>query len=426
MYLRKISLSVLDIKEKDVIYRNENVHIPVKAAKLFLPHRTGGAVMLLSRLLSGMHIAKERKNYAAPLSITAYTSPVHGRSASIPVRFHDNYGNKYNWLNFKGIGRTGSSGFKKRITIKMPFSKREIREDDFGLLTLGHANRDCTIANKLLELGMRTSPILYIIELRQLPGKDGKMHPVEELIPKSKNLEDTPVVIVRGMRNFLRLWDVYEADSRDRDLLIKKAIEYVNREGKATIRDRREYLSWLSSTVGEQLSILYSVGAYHKYINGHNITLAGEILDLGSVASHKLIEGDMKVSLTDIWKDVQNAYWELHDLVELLSLDDEKETALGRFLRRYLECAAEKSFSRAEAAELKDGIADFCNRLPLKYVKNSISDDGIHQKSLDLAWGLLVAINGGYHEAKRFLEGNAKKETMTFMRANTKHAAHGQ
>lgn len=408
MYLREISLGVLDIEEKDVIYSNENVHIPITVAKLFLPHRTGEPVIFLSKLLSKFHITKERENYAAARSITAYTSRVHGRSAAIPVRFKDKYGNVYNWINFKGIGRTLQGGFKKKIMLKSPFSKRDIREDDFGLLTLGHANRDCAVADKLLKLGMRTSPILYIIGLRQLPGKDGRMHPVEELIQKSRNLEDKPVVIVRGMRSFLRLWDVYDADPQERDLLVKKARECVNREGKAILRDSREYLSWLSSTVAEQLSILYSAGAYHKYINGHNITLAGEIIDLGSMASHQLMKEDREVSLAEIWQDVQRAYWELHEFAELLSLEDEKERSLGRFLRRYLECAAEKRLRRAEAAELKAGIVDFCNDLPLKDAKNSISDDAIEQKSLDLAKGLFLAINEGYHPAKKFLERNSK------------------
>lgn len=408
MYLREISLGFLEVEEKDIIYRNEDVHIPVKAAKLFLPHRTGTSVIFLSKLLSKLHLARERGNYAAARNIIAYTSRAHGRSAAIPVRFKDKYGNVYNWLNFKGIGRTLQGGFKKRIKIKAPFSKRDISEDDFGLLTLGHANRDCEVANRLLKLGMRTSPILYIIELRQLPGKDGKMHPVEELIPKSRNLADKPVVIVRGMRSFLRLRDVYDADPQERDLLVKKARECVNREGKAILRDSREYLSWLSSTVAEQLSILYSAGAYHKYINGHNITLAGEIIDLGSMASHQLMKEDREVSLAEIWQDVQRAYWVLHEFAELLSLEEEKERLLGRFLRRYLECAAEKRLRRAEAADLKIRIADFCNDLPLKDAKNSISDDAIEQKSLDLAKGLFLAINEGYHPAKKFLEKNSK------------------
>lgn len=391
MFLKEIRFSVLDIKEEDIVYANPNAHLPIRAVKLFLPQKTNMLFRKVSALLSKTHIATERKNYAAKQNITAYTTIEHGRSASIPLRFKDKYGNIYNWINFKGIGVTywGRGGFRKGAT-------------NNGILEWGNAHRDRLFSDHLLKIGVRTHVVLYLIKLRQIPGTDGELHPIEEIVPDSlKAREQIPVVAVRGMRNFLRIKDLEHMHGREKERTVNNAIEVVKREAPE-VTNRSKYLRWFASTLANQLSIMYSFKIYHGLLTSHNITLAAEIVDLDSMKSHNLIKEDDVASSLDLSTDVARAYPQLSSLAKSLSLDKEQgNEAVFLFLRKCLGFVADRTLGTKADAYFKGELQKACGKISTTSLDNGIM-------LVNILYG---AMHEGYAEAKETVRRCIKFES---------------
>lgn len=371
----QIYLPVFEIKEEDVLYRNPHVGLHLKALKPFLPHEENRLAKIISSILSTAKISPERQKFSSKKGMTAYTGMHHRRSAVIPAIFRDSYKNTYLWINFKGIGYMANGGFSPR--------KDGTVGDYMGLLSWRYAHRDQVLSDLLLPCGFRTSIVLYIVKLGRLPWKDGKLHPVEELVPESRKEENTPVVMVRGMRNLWRLADFCDSGSEERKDMLEYTLRALKREG-LEIKRSGEYLSWFASTLAKQLAILYEVRARHSYLTLHNITLAAEIVDLDSVSSHELIKSDKKTTPDELFADVKDACNAVQNLAHALLIYRELvEDALNLLLRTYYNAIMEKNFAKKDLDELKKII------------------DGFNwAKHCKLAREMLLAIDEGYECAE--------------------------
>lgn len=346
----RIDLPVFEIEEKDILYRNPNAGLSLRALKPFLPPETKKTAILFSWLISKIFISQKKEDFKVKKWIDAHTTIIHGRSASIPARFRDRYGNIYNYVNFKGIGQPYYGGF----------GPMHPGGDLKGLVSWRYAHRDQVLSDMLLEYGFRTSIVLYIVKLRQLPGRDGKLHPVEALVRGSKKEENTPVVITRGMRCFFRIGDLCNSDSEEKKDLLAHVIHLLKDEG-FEIKNREEYLLWFTSTIAKQLSILYEVRARHGYLTEHNITLAAEIVDFDSMTSRKLVESDKQTSLEEMLEDVNRANDSIKELASALRVWYPQlfKDLRNLLLRSYFGEIIKKNFKNKNTEELKKFIDEF-------------------------------------------------------------------
>lgn len=395
---------VLDIQKEDILYSNEKVNFPIKYTALFTPPQQNKLRKKTADVLSKFGV-KVGKKYDPKKRIELLSTLKHGRSAvlPVPIRFSDDSKSKnvYSWINFKGIGNwIQGGGFTKNTQKLGP------RCDEIGHLGYSLAKRDQVLSDKLISLGFRTSVVLFIIKLREIPGTDGRLHPTKEFLDKYKLPERSmPVVMARGMRSYLRISDFLEADNNLKKKLLDAAILGVrDRDKDKSVKDRKTFLIWFAETIAKQLAILYSVRACHNWIRDHNITIAAEIVDLDSLVSRVLVDSDGEVTPNKMFNDVMSGYPVLFKFAVSTGLEENEvhEMLLQHYLFKYLCYVTETKFK--SDSEKREDIKMNLVRV-YDWVVNSERTSVTLKRvqRYDVTELLFISIDNGYDAVKKAL-----------------------
>jgi hypothetical protein len=264
----------------------------------------------------------------------------HGRVLSFNIRFRDKYGNEYDYVSIKGGGITAQSteASYNNSVYNSPHDDEGVRGLEWSLDALA----DWVESNHLLEHGARTTVPIALIQLKSIVMADGTKKSVEEavsegILPVNKMYDYefrkfVPVLYIRGFREIMRVLDAdavdFEAFAAERGL------------------SRKEYARLWSKEVARNVAILHDLGKVHTYLNDHNITLDGGIVDLDSVedASFKKIEGDLL---------------ELLSVIDTFSKLNINHSLFHEFMREYF--SQRKNMSKEEKGEW---MADLGTHIP--------------------------------------------------------------
>lgn len=121
----------------------------------------------------------------------------------------------------------------------------------------------------------------------------------EEYRTMAKDVEEKfdPVVMVRAMRSVFRLRDLRDAvDEEEARLMIEEACGNLNTEMRergqperfdaSSGKGRGEWLKFISSWHARNAGLLHARGRSHLFLHMGNLSLAGEVVDLDSIAPY--------------------------------------------------------------------------------------------------------------------------------------------
>lgn len=209
--------------------------------------------------------------------------PEHNRVAYLPIGLTDKYGNKYSAIGFKGGGMPEIS--KKRDAYKNT-TKNLGGGVVLGLERKPDALHDMEVSNLLIERGMHTMAYVAVIGLDEIRTKSGELKSIRAAIrggtipPKidycGEEQDFAPVVCLRAIRDPMRI----------SDLTTKDIENYASSHGMSV----KEYFKWWTREFATNLAILHDTGMTHSNIIYHNVTRAGELVDLNTVIKRDLID----------------------------------------------------------------------------------------------------------------------------------------
>lgn len=271
----------------------------------------------------------------------------HNRVAYLPIEISDKHGNEYECIGFKGGGmpKDSHNGRKFRMTVKKEGESGVV----FGLERKVDALHDMEVSNKLIEAGMHTAAYVAVIELSGIRTERGRVISIDDArergrIPKGivnlyngETVDFDPVICLRAMRTPLRLSDITREDVEN----------YAAERGMCP----KEYFKWWIGEFARNLAILHDTGMTHDNLIGHNVTLAGEIVDLNTVIARGVTK--MREDIADALRLVRN--------FSDIGMNSAHECRLGRalFMKTYLE--NRKNVGMKERAVLLSG----CVNIPL-------------------------------------------------------------
>lgn len=172
-------------------------------------------------------------------------------------------------------------------------------------------------AEYLLKEGLRTEAYWAIAQLKQLPYKR-KLETIRELKQKNVILDDPnykPAMAVRVMRMNDRIEEVARSDGR-RQEIFEKAFGIFNKETKdrrlshpeLTIGNKdheRKFFRVFFSRMGKNMATLLNLGMADYYMHSSNITMAAEIVDVGSITHW---QEDKEETLVEKYGGVRKAH----------------------------------------------------------------------------------------------------------------------
>ncbi|MDD5489672.1 MAG: hypothetical protein PHP25_03280 [Candidatus Moranbacteria bacterium] len=257
--------------------------------------------------------------------------PGHYRSGMIgQVLFQDNEGRIYCDVDLKGIGEIGFSWNKEnRINedpnrpMVIPAGARDFHDlkgdHVFGFRNKAHALHDVQVAEKMLDLGVRTHRIIALVSLQEIISYGGEAPFFKRKNPKKTSIAEAkkkglipkdlePVVEVRafGTKTRVQEWGLNEANRPffRKDILreIDDARQLIIKEFKLEESDfdLGEYLKWLAEKMGRNLGIMHANGWRHGNAHGLNMTLDGRIIDFDG-ASKAEEEWNADGSIQERW-----------------------------------------------------------------------------------------------------------------------------
>lgn len=246
--------------------------------------------------------------------------PAHNRTALLRrMKIADENGQLYRDIDLKGIGCviTGYSQAASHIKARVvPIS--EIWSGGlYGLLDRESAQYDRDRSEGFNDLGIRTSRTLAIIELSEII-LDGKHISVETLRERGKMPKEfIPVIEVRAFRSKARIRDYTENDDAFGRSLLCDAKTMISQElGLGETMTDYDYYMWLAKTIGRNTALMHKNGWTHGYLNAHNLTLDGSIVDLDSVtrlarpADQKVDFDTIRSALLSLSKHIANPKFE--------------------------------------------------------------------------------------------------------------------
>ncbi|GEM_PF-2670422 len=280
---RRGSLLLFARVDNEVLFVNPEVHTPLQL-KEGQPTPLGvfveSAVGNYSGVTSGKHLMQYIEGH--------HRSSVIGR-----VLFADKEGRVYRDIDLKGVGNMIHGG--DGVMVLKPGGKHSLG-GLYGLVDRDTAFPDYDISEQFLQAGIRTYRILGIIGLKELVVDGRRMNLKEAVKEKVIDEDFHPVLEVRAFGTKARIAEMEKVKYRAQ--VLEDAKSLVAKElGKENISDQ-EYIEWFARTLAENVALIHKNGWFHKYLNNHNITLDGRVVDLDSVRS---LDSEGERTLDSTW-----------------------------------------------------------------------------------------------------------------------------
>lgn len=278
----------------EVIYENDRVNLPFRAKDLavFLEPKQGSVSLgvrgahhrsaeIPAHLMVGEAPSPWGKHQEKNLF---FTVDLKGTGFLHP----QSYVSKKEWIH----GVPGA----KEVHVKKPAVEMSWGYDVLGLMDERSFHDARRMTEEFQRLGARTETFVAAMRIQQL-YYDGALRRVPDLqnddvLPRDP--EWHPVIAVRLMRCKTRIQDFVGASVEVRQDMLADAFRVLNLEAKKQGRDIRfdatdpdsvrQYLLQIAKWHAKNLAILHDVGRVHHFLNSHNLTLAGEMVDLDSVS----------------------------------------------------------------------------------------------------------------------------------------------
>lgn len=273
---------VVDIAN-EVIYVNPSFQSSNNIASLrLLPFRIAEGESTNLGIFAGQ---LDSETTSANEQRTAEGGRKHHRSLVLAqVLFKDAEGRLYRDVDAKGIGNVQErSGELKAY----PIEKGEPSQGMLGIFERSVAEKDASLAEEFISLGIRTYRVIAITKLKELVWGDGKYSIEEAKISGIIPTESEPVISIRAFGTRDRIVDISSISEppgnfnrRIDDARLMVAQE-LGRNPKEF--GRKEYFHWFVETLAENVARMHRAHLIHGYLSEHNITLDCRIVDLDSV-----------------------------------------------------------------------------------------------------------------------------------------------
>lgn len=276
----------------EVMYENERVQLPfdVRKLALFLEPKGGGTKLGVRR--------EHHRSAEIPEHLVVGLAPS-------PYAFKQKK-ELFFTVDLKGTGYVFPEGYvskKERyqgavgdpeVVLKRPAVEMAWGYDVLGLMDERLFDEAVKDANLLQHQGARTEAIAAGLRLKKIYYKS-ELRSVQDLQKEGVLPDDPewrPVLMVRLLKCKSRIRDVVEAAPDVQRAEFEDAFRVLNHEAKIEKRDVqydtsdpesvKDYLVKFAEWNAQNLAVLHNNGMAHHYLNGHNITLAGEMVDLDS------------------------------------------------------------------------------------------------------------------------------------------------
>lgn len=186
----------------------------------------------------------------------------------------------------------------------------EAGEHDFGYKMLGLSSADDYLtgdvmrkSERLLARGLRTEAYWGIAKLKKVYFQ-GQLTTIQELKSQGVILEHdeyTPYEAVRLLKNNDRIEQVYKNAERRKEIF-NRAFQIYNRENsklgvchKISLgkpEDEKLFLTDFYRRMGKNIAVLVNLGYIHFRLHSSNITMAAEIVDIGTLGHWSIDEGE--------------------------------------------------------------------------------------------------------------------------------------
>jgi len=257
--------------------------------------------------------------------------PEHGRNLSFNIKFSDNRGNLYNYIDIKGVGLPKNARLLDASNSRLLFDVDILPETEtiekahpgmWGLSDYESAIKDWEESNELIKKGnVETAVPIAIIKIREIFLKNGEKKSIEDLknegrIPRritygDEKYEYTPVVYLRAFKEVMR---VSNAEKEDFE---KFAKEHGMSNG--------EYVDWWIGRIAKNLAKMHNQGKVHKNLIFHNLTLDGCFVDFDTVKDYNI--KNIKMAM---WPEHIGPDWiVMNDIEKILVAVDYLSNTLG-------------------------------------------------------------------------------------------------
>jgi hypothetical protein len=223
-------------------------------------------VQFLTQNIDRFHPSLRSKQYVKRNHFRSYENP------DFPDSLIDDEGNVFLDFDTKGGGEKNYKSFGRRSN-----------GDREGLADIDACRRDTKYSNIFSKWGVRTHKTLAIARIHTLTEDPA----ASRALFKSFEREVEPAMQFRAFRNNIRLADCvgYGVSEEDVEDMLEHSRKTLNVHENLNLQNHKEYLLWLAETLGKNYGIMHGHGFVHQYATTHNMTLAGETVDLDTVMS---------------------------------------------------------------------------------------------------------------------------------------------
>lgn len=253
----------------------------------------------------------------------------HGRSGLVGrAIFKDNQGRLYRDIDLKGAGKVE---FKKSKPQVGRVERKGLDRVE-GMLSAYKGKKSVNMAEKFLELGIRTERYLALIKLKEIIDENGEKVPIEEA--RKRRIIHPNQELVIGVRAFgtkHRILGMNDTTLADAKMLVAQEIGKKEKEFSW-----HDYLKWFSQTLGKNVGLMHKNDYVHGYLRNHNITLDCRIIDLDSVTV-PYGEGPDKVTKKRKNDWINSGYGALQKLFKKVSPKDKECKDFEEYLNYFDE-----------------------------------------------------------------------------------------
>jgi hypothetical protein len=235
--------------------------------------------------------------------------PEHGRNLFFNIRFCDDRGSVYQYVDIKGIGLPKHVDLLGIMGNILVFDSTTLTDSEtirkgirgmWGLVDYESAVKDWEQSNELIRGGVETATPIAIIKINEIFSKNDQRKSIKELkeegiIPTKitydeKEYDYTPVVYLRAFSEVMRVKDATKED-----------FEKFAKEHGMTFD---EYVDWWTGKVAKNLAGMHILGKIHGNLIPQNLTIDGRIVDFDTVekyyADNAVESGKINHLLADI------------------------------------------------------------------------------------------------------------------------------